>query len=73
MDLPPHVLEPGFSGDLEIYKSEKEEKIVIDYGNTIQLPKDEKLKTDKIFTKYRTVYNEIQDLLYKQKGTAQRL
>lgn len=73
LDLPPHVLEPGFSGDLEIFKSEKEEKIDIDYGNSIQLPKDEKLKTDKTFTKYRTVYNEIQELLYKQKGSAKRL
>lgn len=73
LDLPPHVLESGFSGDLEIYKSAKEEKIDIDYGNSIQLPKDKKLKTDKTFIKYRTVYNEIQDLLYKQKGTAKRL
>jgi hypothetical protein len=66
-------LDSGFVGDLETYKSEKKEKVDIDYGNSIQLPKDEKLKTDKIFTKYRTVYNEIQDLLYNQKGTAKRL
>ncbi|AFK05534.1 Integrase catalytic region (plasmid) [Emticicia oligotrophica DSM 17448] len=73
LELPPEVLESGFSGDLEVYKLKKEEKFDIDYGNPIQLPKDKKLKTDKIFTKYRTVYNEIQDLLYKQKGTVKRL
>ena len=73
LELPPEVLESGFSGDLDVYKLKKEEKFDIDYGSPIQLPKDKKMKTDKVFTKYRTVYNEIQDLLYKQKGTLKRL
>ncbi|WP_069659382.1 integrase catalytic domain-containing protein [Arcticibacter eurypsychrophilus] len=68
LDLPVSVLNSNVSLVFPILNEAE-----MDLNDHLQLPMDEALKKDKIFKKHRSLYSELQDSLYKKKGSVKRL
>lgn len=70
LDLPVAVLSTEFDENNESVSCPIAKKME---PNHIQLPTDKTLQKEKIFKKHHTLFSEMQDYLYKKKGSGKRL
>lgn len=73
LDLPVATLSSGFTDDNEVVNFPMLSKMETDLNDHLQLPQDRVLQKEKIFKKHGTLFSEMQDYLYKKKGSGKRL
>ena len=73
LGLPVDVLNSGCGCNNELLVSPALSKEEMDLNDHLQLPIDEHLQKENIFKKHCTLFSELQDSLYKRKGSVKRL
>lgn len=71
LGLPEEILDINYTEKVEFIPTLNDDSKC--YLESIELPSDLELRRDPIFKKHSSVYSEVEDLLFKKKGSSKRL